>query len=99
MAYSRTQWRESETALSADNMNNIEDGIQEALSKFNALDNNTYRKTETYKKAEVYSKDESYSQAEVNSLVNEKLNGKITVSNTEPSPAQGNNGDIWFVVI
>jgi len=31
MAYSRTNWRENETPLSAQNMNNIEDGIEEAL--------------------------------------------------------------------
>lgn len=29
MSYTRTQWVESETPLSADNMNNIEDGIEE----------------------------------------------------------------------
>lgn len=32
MAYSRTTWVEAETPLSAANMNNIEDGVQEALS-------------------------------------------------------------------
>ena len=31
MAYVRTRWVSEETALSADNMNNIEDGIEEAL--------------------------------------------------------------------
>ena len=30
MAYTRTNWISEETALSADNMNNIEDGIEEA---------------------------------------------------------------------
>ena len=30
MAYTRTNWVSEETALSANNMNNIEDGIQEA---------------------------------------------------------------------
>lgn len=29
MAYTRTQWEESVTPLSAQNMNNIEDGIEE----------------------------------------------------------------------
>lgn len=33
MAYTRTTWVESETALSPANMNNIEDGIEEALAK------------------------------------------------------------------
>lgn len=33
MAYRRTTWLESETALSAEHMNNIEDGIEEALAK------------------------------------------------------------------
>ena len=32
MAYTRTQWEEAETPLSAQNMNNIEDGVEEALS-------------------------------------------------------------------
>lgn len=32
MAYVRTRWVSEETALSADNMNNIEDGIEESLS-------------------------------------------------------------------
>lgn len=32
MAYTRTQWEESVTPLSAQNMNNIEDGVEEALS-------------------------------------------------------------------
>lgn len=32
MAYSRTTWIESETALSPSNLNNIEDGIEEALA-------------------------------------------------------------------
>lgn len=32
MAYTRTTWVSEETALSADNMNNIEDGIEEALT-------------------------------------------------------------------
>ena len=31
MAYQRTTWRTEETPLSAANMNNIEDGIEEAL--------------------------------------------------------------------
>ena len=33
MAYTRTIWRTGETPLSAGNMNNIEDGINEALNK------------------------------------------------------------------
>lgn len=33
MAYRRTMWRENETTLSAEHMNNIETGIEEALSK------------------------------------------------------------------
>lgn len=32
MAYTRTTWRTGETPLSAGNMNNIEDGIEEALA-------------------------------------------------------------------
>ena len=32
MAYTRTNWEESVTPLSADNMNNIEDGIEQALA-------------------------------------------------------------------
>jgi len=31
MAYQRTTWRTGETPLSADNMNNIEDGIEECI--------------------------------------------------------------------
>lgn len=31
MAYTRTTWRTGETPLSAGNMNNIEDGIEECL--------------------------------------------------------------------
>lgn len=99
MAYKRTNWRESETALSADNMNNIETGIQEALAKANAVDANTYRRSETYSKEEVYAKGETYSKAEVTSLIDEKIGGKITVSNVAPSDSQGSNGDIWFVVV
>lgn len=33
MAYTRTTWRTGETPLSAGNFNNIEDGVEEALSK------------------------------------------------------------------
>lgn len=33
MAYTRTIWRTGETPLSAENMNNIEDGIEDALNK------------------------------------------------------------------
>lgn len=33
MSYTRTIWRTGETPLSAENMNNIEEGIGEALSK------------------------------------------------------------------
>ena len=33
MAYTRTNWISEETALSADNMNNIEDGIEEAKAE------------------------------------------------------------------
>ena len=33
MAYERLHWVESETPLSADNMNNIEDGIEELQSQ------------------------------------------------------------------
>ena len=32
MAYTRTHWVSEETALSADNMNNIEDGVEEAIA-------------------------------------------------------------------
>lgn len=86
MAYKRTVWRESETPLSADNMNNIEVGIQENIARINTLDNNTYRKTETYSKAETYA------------LIDGKIDGKIIVSNNAPTPSQGEDGDIWFVV-
>lgn len=33
MAYVRTRWISEETALSADHMNNIEDGIEEAKAE------------------------------------------------------------------
>ena len=33
MAYTRTNWISEETALSAANMNNIEDGIEEAKAE------------------------------------------------------------------
>lgn len=33
MAYIRTEWENNQTPLSAENMNNIEDGIEEALGK------------------------------------------------------------------
>lgn len=99
MAYRRTNWRESETALSADNMNNIEDGIQEALAKASSIENNTYRRSETYSKAEIYAKAETYTKAEVNTLVDEKIGGKIVVSSVPPTDSQGSNGDIWLVVV
>lgn len=37
MAYSRTQWANEETQLNAHNMNNIEDGIEAALDKTEAV--------------------------------------------------------------
>ena len=37
MAYQRLTWQEGVTALSADNMNNIEDGIQENKEKINLI--------------------------------------------------------------
>lgn len=33
MSYTKTIWRTGETPLSAENMNNIEEGIEEALNK------------------------------------------------------------------
>lgn len=39
MSYSRTTWIPEETPLSADNFNNIEDGIQELMSRTSSLDN------------------------------------------------------------
>lgn len=33
MAYTRTEWENNQTPLSAENMNNIEDGVEEALGK------------------------------------------------------------------
>lgn len=37
MSYSRTNWVSGETPLSADNMNNIEDGIEEVQTTANAI--------------------------------------------------------------
>ena len=37
MAYTRTNWVSGETPLSAGNMNNIEDGIEELNSKIGAI--------------------------------------------------------------
>lgn len=85
MAYVRTVWEEDTTPLSADNMNNIEEGISDVLAALG----NVYTKDETYSKNEVYTKTQ----------VDDKISGKITVSNTEPTPSQGQNGDIWFVVV
>lgn len=42
MAYTRTTWRTGETPLSAGNMNNIEDGIEEALAAAKQLTNLLY---------------------------------------------------------
>ena len=39
MAYTRTNWVSGETPLSAGNMNNIEDGIEELNSNLQALSN------------------------------------------------------------
>jgi len=39
MAYTRTTWLSGETPLSADNMNNIEEGISEALEVIHGLTN------------------------------------------------------------
>lgn len=91
MAYVRTVWEEDTTPLSADNMNNIEEGISDVLAALG----NVYTKDETYSKNEAYSKDEVYTKTQVD----DKISGKITVSNTEPTPSQGQNGDIWFVVV
>lgn len=57
MAYTRTHWYESETPLSADNMNNIEDGIEELFSQKvdkvtgKALSDNNYTTAEKTKLA------------------------------------------------
>lgn len=40
MAYDRTTWVNEETPLNADNLNNIEDGIEEALDGA-AIDSST----------------------------------------------------------
>lgn len=39
MSYSRTTWIPEETPLSADNFNNIEDGIEELMTQTSSLDN------------------------------------------------------------
>ena len=39
MAYTKLEWQSGDTALSANNMNHIEDGIEEALIGVNALNN------------------------------------------------------------
>ena len=41
MSYSRTTWIPEETPLSAENFNNIEDGVEEALNRLNGLETNT----------------------------------------------------------
>lgn len=41
MSYSRTTWIPEETPLSADNLNNIEDGIEESLNRLDAIASNT----------------------------------------------------------
>ena len=41
MSYSRTTWIPEETPLSADNFNNIEDGIEESLNRLDAIASNT----------------------------------------------------------
>lgn len=40
MAYKRTNWQNGVTPLSAQNMNNIEDGIQENQAAINLTNNN-----------------------------------------------------------
>lgn len=40
MAYNRTQWVNEETQLNAHNMNNIEDGVEEALDKMENVTKN-----------------------------------------------------------
>ena len=47
MAYTRTDWVSGGTPLSADNMNNIEDGIEELNSKFGGLNVVKYQTTIT----------------------------------------------------
>lgn len=42
MAYTRTTWQNSNTPLSAANMNNIEDGIEEAMAATSAVAANLY---------------------------------------------------------
>lgn len=67
MSYSRTTWSNGATALSAENMNNIEDGINEALDGFNNV----------YSKSEVYNKTETYSKTEVNTAIENVVDTEI----------------------
>lgn len=55
MAYTKTEWANGATALSAENMNHIETGIKDAHDTLA----NVYSKSEVYRKDEVYSKQET----------------------------------------
>lgn len=48
MAYTRTNWVSGETPLSAENMNNIEDGIEEAKEAVNDLNSKGYADWTSY---------------------------------------------------
>lgn len=68
MAYQRVTWEDGQTALSAEHMNNIEDGIEESLAAVSDLNNNTYTKSEVYTKTEAdnkyRTKADSYAKSE-----------------------------------
>ena len=76
MAYNRHTWKNNEPpALSAGNLNQIEQGIvdaHEALEQVYTKDQ-TYNKNEIYNKTETYSSDEVYSKAESKDLVEKKF--------------------------
>ena len=60
MSYTKTNWVNGSTPLSADNMNHIETGIKDAHDDLATLTSNVYTKSEVYTKAESDAGDKKY---------------------------------------
>lgn len=109
MAYTKTVWTDGATALSAEHMNNIENGI-EALDEGKvdkvsgkALSDNNYTTAEKTKLAGIQAGAQVNPGAATTSAAGlmtaadkTKLNNCKQITISTSSPSGGSNGDVWI---
>lgn len=83
MAYNKRVWRNNETPLNADNMNNIENGISEALDKASSAKSNSDQNTADIANNSSDIKDLKESSSKANALIDDKDLGSDSTINNE----------------